>query len=103
LERAKVDLRIKIPPILATIISQDVEALMGVKKLGEGVLHGGKCETLHNSENLANLVVASKHKRVSKSMKTIFMDKDWNKHENERKLMVKKLVDWHREQAICLP
>jgi len=38
-ERAEVDLKIKIPPILATIISHDVEALMGMKKLGEGVLH----------------------------------------------------------------
>lgn len=81
----------------------NVEALMGVKKLGEGILDGGKCENLRNSDNVADLVVGSKQKRASKSMKSLFMEKDWNKNEDDRKEMVNKLVDWHREQAIRLP
>jgi len=36
---------------------------MEVKKLGEGILNEEKYETLYNSQNLADLVVSSKHKK----------------------------------------
>jgi len=85
-----------------TIIGQNVETLMEVKKLGERILDGWKCETLHNSQNLTDLVIDFEHTRVLKSMKIIFKQKDWNKYKDEGKVTIKKLVDWHREQTICL-
>jgi hypothetical protein len=91
-------------PILLSLMNKEnkLEELIGVKKMGEGVLDLSKLEKLHNSKVLANLIMntPTSNTRVPKSMRTVFLEKDWSKNEKKRKALVTPIVEWHRAKSI---
>ena len=56
-----------------------LEELLGIVSLGKGVIDVTKFEKLHNSQILATLVIdtPTSNKRVTKTMKNLFLSKDW--------------------------
>ena len=68
--------------------------------LGKGVIDVTKFEKLYNSQVLASLVLdaPTSNKRVTKTMRNLFVSKDWEENENARKEFVAPFLIWHRSK-----
>lgn len=91
-------------PLLLSVIKNagKLEEFLGVESLVKGNLNFSKIESLHNSEDLAELVRRNpqKNKKVTKAFQENFYYSKWQRNEKERKGLVASIVKWHRAKSM---